>query len=365
MFLANIIGTTYSIFTYFAVGLLVLIGLLLIGITIYGAIKSVRFKKNGVLVYTEVKKVKEIKDDEGIVTGYDVTFAFEYNGHQEETISCSKRFKVGSKHDALFLPNDKLVRLSVKQEGFYVAKGGNVAIISFALFLFFLAAYIILDFSTKILIYTVLIYFIALFLFIGIMNRQGGKNNEKGEIYNTPSEDEFSSVDKSLIRYKPKNTYVRKQESSFSLLSLIFIGLGGILVFGVTSSLLQLYNNRENYEVVIGEISKINYYSTDDSDDEYMIELVYTYEVNGEKYKLEYPTGKNKEYFSYEIGEKEEIYYSKNNPNDAFPKSTSKIIIVMLMVGLLFMYYGIYFVIHSKRKQKIYDIYIMLEDESV
>lgn len=370
--LTKIIG---FLFSNFSTIVLVLIGLGLIILAIYMKMKDLDFKKNGVPVKLKVKNVEEIfidgKNGGKIVNGYKTTFEFSYNGNtKEETLDTSKKFKVDSIIKGIYLAKGKRNVLSVQGEGFYLSKGGEIFLIYIGLLMLFVATHLLVGFSLRIVIYAVLIYFILFFglvYFFPILvkHTKPKKKNEIHEIYYSDIDNnDYSTVDENLIRYIPKVKKIEKTKVSFGLIfnTIIFVGLGGMAcVFGILFSY-QSLKIKFTYPSVIGEVSNTYTYKSGDSE---LIGVVYNYEVDGKDYKLDYKTGKGNLFFTYKVGSKVKLYYEKNNPNNATPKNELGTGAVVLVIGMLFIYVGIYGIVANRKQAKIYRDYVVMEGKKI
>ena len=144
--------------------------LFIIGFTIYMLIKNKKFKKNATIVKTKVKKVEKVMSPDNTRRCYKVTFEFEYKGElREETIFSSKRFKVDSVRDALYLEDKKKNILSVEGEGFYGDKGAGFFVITFCMFVLYLVFCAMFNVSKRLILESALLY--ILFLFGGLAIR--------------------------------------------------------------------------------------------------------------------------------------------------------------------------------------------------
>lgn len=351
-----------------------LIGLGMIVLAIYMQIKELKLKKKGVPVNL---KVKEIKERTNIVNGYQTTFEFEYNGDKrEETISTSKKFKVGSMKKGIYLANKNSNILSVDGEGFYMAKGGGILLSSFGMLILFLTSSMIFGFPAKIILYVVLIYFGILFgilfLYPIISSKKINSKSKKDEFnqiyYGNANSNEYSSVDQTLVRYIPKYKGKKGKSNKLSfgtiLLTLIFVFLGSNLtIIGIISTC-NAINIKINYPSTIGTIiNTYTYKVTDDAEESDLLGVKYTYQVDGQNYILDYKTGKGADFYSYKVGNKIKLYYEKNNPNNAVPKTELGVSVVPLAIGLLFIYFGTYNIINDRKKARLYKTYILAEEK--
>mgnify|MGYP004627912635 CR=1 FL=1 len=358
-----------------------LIGLAMIFFAIYMKIKDIKFKKNGIPVKLKVKEVKENKyldeNNHEIRNGYTVTFEFVLNGiKKEETVSTTKKFKVNSIKDGIYLEDSKSNNLSVEGEGFFVSKGATIFLISFGIIILFLVSYMIFDFSVKILLTVILTYFgllLGVIYFFPILFPQKKKSitTKKDMIektyYKNANNNEYSTVSNSLVRYVPKSQFKnanKKHNNKPSFANImflsIFIIIGGLLTcFGIVGT----YNTikvKLTCPTTIGKIEEIYKY-TQNSDDG-VIEstgIIYKYSIHEKEYKLDYKTGSSYEFNTHKVGDKEKIYYQKNNPENAIAKSALGKTIVPLVIGVLFIYIALYVYVDDKRKQKLYEMYIL------
>ena len=358
----------------------ILIPLLVIVLTIYSQIKVRKFKKNATIVKARVKEVKRIENSDKTLRGYDVTFEFEYNGElKDETIFSSKNFKVNSVKDGLYLEGKRSNSLSVEGEGFYVDKGSVFFGITFGIFVIYLVVCSILDVSEKIIIESVLLYLLILFSGLVIRylilnkNKIFNKNNKKSKndeidavFYDKAHYDEYSMVDSNLIRYIPE--YKKPKESKkmniFDVMfTFIFAGLGGIATIIGISGLMFMLKTIITYDSTIAKISDIYTYETATKDGKKeSIRAIYTYEVDGYEYTLDYETSGM--YFK-KVGDKEKLYYDKNEPSNSIPRFSLLLrVFVPLIIGLLFIYVGVQDVMKKNKKKRLYDAYVKLREEN-
>ena len=358
----------------------ILIPLLVIVLTIYSQIKVRKFKKNATIVKARVKEVKRIENSDKTLRGYDVTFEFEYNGElKDETIFSSKNFKVNSVKDGLYLEGKRSNSLSVEGEGFYVDKGSVFFGITFGIFVIYLVVCSILDVSEKIIIESVLLYLLILFSGLVIRylilnkNKIFNKNNKKSKndeidavFYDKAHYDEYSMVDSNLIRYIPE--YKKPKESKkmniFDVMfTFIFAGLGGIATIIGISGLMFMLKTIITYDSTIAKISDIYTYETATKDGKKeSIRAIYTYEVDGYEYTLDYETSGM--YFK-KVGDKEKLYYDKNEPSNSIPRFSLLLrVFVPLIIGLLFIYVGVQDVMKKNKKKRLYDAYVKLREET-
>ena len=358
----------------------IVIPLLVIVLTIYSQIKVRKFKKNATIVKARVKEVKRIENSDKTLRGYDVTFEFEYNGElKNETIFSSKNFKVNSVKDGLYLEGKRSNSLSVEGEGFYVDKGSAFFGITFGIFVIYLVVCSILDVSEKIIIESVLLYLLILFSGLVIRylilnkNKIFNKNNKKSKndeidavFYDKAHYDEYSMVDSNLIRYIPE--YKKPKESKkmniFDVMfTFIFAGLGGIATIIGISGLMFMLKTIITYDSTIAKISDIYTYETATKDGKKeSIRAIYTYEVDGYEYTLDYETSGM--YFK-KVGDKEKLYYDKNEPSNSIPRFSLLLrVFVPLIIGLLFIYVGVQDVMKKNKKKRLYDAYVKLREEN-
>lgn len=358
----------------------ILIPLLVIVLTIYSQIKVRKFKKNATIVKARVKEVKRIENSDKTLRGYDVTFEFEYNGElKDETIFSSKNFKVNSVKDGLYLEGKRSNSLSVEGEGFYVDKGSAFFGITFGIFVIYLVVCSILDVSEKIIIESVLLYLLILFSGLVIRylilnkNKIFNKNNKKSKndeidtvFYDKAHYDEYSTVDSNLIRYIPE--YKKPKESKkmniFDIMfTFIFVGLGGIATIIGISGFVFMLKTIITYDSTIAKISDIYTYETATKDGKKeSIRAIYTYEVDGYEYTLDYETSGM--YFK-KVGDKEKLYYDKNEPSNSIPRFSLLLrLFVPLIIGLLFIYVGVQDVMKKNKKKRLYDAYVKLREEN-
>lgn len=164
-----------------------LVGLGIVVLGVYLIIKDRSFKKNGVPVKLKVKEVKSIADTDLAVNrisseGYLTTFEFDYNGTTiEKSLTTSKKFKVGSNKNGIYLPKGKANVLKVAGEGFQLVKGGGLFLISFGLLVMFLVASKVFQFPAIVILAVVLIYFAPFFLYplLSSVKEKKNKKNDK------------------------------------------------------------------------------------------------------------------------------------------------------------------------------------------
>lgn len=371
----NIFGIFDSVSDF--IGILILIPIILavliiLVLIIHTQIKVRIFKKKATIVKTKVKKVEEVMNSDNTRRGYDVTFEFEYNGKlKEETIFSSKKFKVNSTREGLYLEGKKKNLLSVEGEGFYVDKGAGFFGITFAVYIIFLIVGTLLNVSTRIIIGSTLLY--LLFLFGGltirhlILNKNKKETNKKDAIfYNKANYDEYSNVDSNLIRYIPeyKKPRKRKNNKESLLFQCIFIGVGGIsTVIGVVN-LINVLKIVIFYDNTIAEISKIYTYKITSDSETTSIGVIYTYKVDSHEYTLDYKTGTSESMYFKKVGDKEKIYYDAEEPSNSIPKQSVPTAILPMIIGLLFLYVGIQNFMEENKKKRLYNMYVKLSEEN-
>lgn len=354
--------------------------LFIIGFTIYMLIKNKKFKKNATIVKTKVKEVEKVMNPDNTCRGYKVTFEFEYNGElREETIFSSKRFKIDSVRDALYLEDKKKNILSVEGEGFYGDKGAGFFVITFCMFVLYLVFCAMFNVSKRLILESALLY--ILFLFGGLAirylilnkdkifnsNKKKQKTDDKDKVFhNKAGYDEYSTVNSNLVRYIPEYKEPKKRKRKRDILDIIFncvfIGLGTMVITMVAIPGLMLSLKI----VVIGDsttarISNI-YEKTKINEKEEELHVVYSYEVDGHEYTLDYVPAVSKDMYFKKVGSKEKLYYEKGNPSNSIPVSLLLLGIIPLIIGLLFIYVGVHEFIEEKKKQRLYDAYIRFSE---
>lgn len=342
---------------------------------IYTQIKVRIFKKNAVVVKVKVKDSKRKESYDKTLRGYDVTFEFELNGKlKEETIFSSKNFKINSIIEGLYLEGKKKNLLSVEGQGFYVDKGAGFFGITFAVFVLFLIVCAMFNVSWQIIIYSSLFYLLLLFcgIFIrGYLLNKKNKidiDNKKDAIYYAKSNyDEYSSVDSNLVRYIPeyKKTKKGKNDKGSLLFRCIFIGLGGMSTLIGIFMLINVLKIVIIYDNTFAEISDIyTYKTTVDGETVEHVGVIYTYEVDGNEYTVNYKTGTSKDVYFKKVGDKEKIYYDKDDPSNFIPKKSIPVALLPVIIGPLFLYIGLQNVIEENKKKRLYDMYVKLSEES-
>lgn len=118
--------------------------------------------------------------------------------------------------------------------------------------------------------------------------------------------------------------------------------------------------------IVIGDsttarISNI-YEKTKINEKEEEFHVVYSYEVDGHEYTLDYVPAVSKDMYFKKVGSKEKLYYEKGNPSNSVPVSLLLLGIIPLIIGLLFIYVGVHEFIEEKKKQRLYDAYIRFSE---
>lgn len=99
------------------------VGILFLVVGIYIAYKRISFKKAGVKTIFKVKDVliEETYDEETGQTTQKLQTIFEFfhNGElKEEIISTKKEYNIGDEMEGLYLPDAKIDKISMKNEGF-------------------------------------------------------------------------------------------------------------------------------------------------------------------------------------------------------------------------------------------------------
>lgn len=354
--------------------------LFIIGFTIYMLIKNKKFKKNATIVKTKVKEVEKVMSPDNTRRGYKVTFEFEYNGElREETIFSSKRFKVDSVRDALYLEGKKKNILSVEGEGFYGDKGAGFFGITFCMFVLYLVFCAMFNVSKRLILESALLYFLLFFSGLAIRylilnkdkifnrNKKKQETDEKDKVFhNKAGYDEYSTVNSNLVRYIPKYKEPKKRKKKRDILDIIFncvfIGLGTMAITMVAIPGLMVSLKI----IAIGDsttarISNI-YEKTKINEKEEELHVVYSYKVDGHEYTLDYVPAVSKDIYFKKVGSKEKLYYEKNNPSNSVPISLLLLGFIPLIIGLLFIYVGVHEFIEEKKKQRLYDAYIRFSE---
>jgi hypothetical protein len=209
-----------------------------------------------------------------------------------------------------------------------------------------------------------LIGVISLFMIFSGKSKGTKSKNKKEQIYYSDANDnDYSTVNSSLCRYIPKPQEYKKgfNPTIILVLFLICMGLAGC-VLGVKSTAEDI-EKRMTYGNVEGKVIDIrekNVKSTE-GDDEIDLYVTYTYKVDGVDYNLEYYGGQKNSFNKYEIGDTTKIYYDKNNPGEAVTKSDLNSF-VLLGVGILFVFIGIFIFVEDRKRKKIYMAYVSLEE---
>ena len=198
-------------------------------------------------------------------------------------------------------------------------------------------------------------------------NNKKSKNDEIDAVfYDKAHYDEYSMVDSNLIRYIPE--YKKPKESKkmniFDVMfTFIFAGLGGIATIIGISGLMFMLKTIITYDSTIAKISDIYTYETATKDGKKeSIRAIYTYEVDGYEYTLDYETSGM--YFK-KVGDKEKLYYDKNEPSNSIPRFSLLLrVFVPLIIGLLFIYVGVQDVMKKNKKKRLYDAYVKLREEN-
>lgn len=373
----SLINGINTILSSIIILIFILIALAIIVFAIYIKIKDINFRKNAIPVKLKVKEVKENKDlddnNNEIKNGYITTFEFTlYGNKKEETLTTTKKFKVGAIKNGLYLKNDKSNTLSVEGEGFYVAKGATALLISIGMIILFLMSYIIFKFPVRTLLNVIVTYCILLLgtlYFFPILFSQNKQDKIKKIYYDNANDDEYSTVNKSLVRYIPTTQFRTKNKKSnnkppvgniiflaiFTILGVILSIVGAISTYGAIKVKLT-------YSTTIGKIEEIYKYTKESNNE--TIELtgiIYKYTINGKEYMIDEKTGSSYELNSSKIGDKEKIYYKKENPDDAVSKDSLKTTVVPLIIGLMFTYVGLHSYIADRKKEKLYKKYVLKE----
>ena len=149
------------------VTILLSIGLILIIVGIYLNKIYKNFKTKGVTVDFKVKESeKEDKLDKNnnkVGEIYITTFEFVYKGKKyNETLNTSKEFEKNKIYSGTYLPNSKLNKISVENEGFNIPKNGAIFIILTGLYIIILAVLLILKVKLEIILIISTLLFVIL-----------------------------------------------------------------------------------------------------------------------------------------------------------------------------------------------------------
>lgn len=373
----NISNGISSITSLGMAAVLVLAGLAIIAFTTYIKIRHVKFKKNGVPVKIEVKEVKENvildENNQEIRNGFTTTFEFVLNGiKREKTMHTAKKFKVGLKKDGFY--DGKLDILSFEHEGFYLSKGASIFLISFGMMFLFAGISVIFVLPPQFVLLVFLIYF---GLVLGIVylyprlfnkNKKSKTNNNSNQInYENINNKEYTITDSSsLVRYVPKQKKYNKKVDFVDILQLIITLVVGCIA--VTFGVVGTYNTiktKLTYPYTIGEIEKIYKYTQKDNDGttSELTGIIYKYSVDGTEHRLDYKSGGSYSMNTDKIGDKEKLYYEKDNPNNAIPNSSLGVMVIPLVIGIVVIYIGIHVYIKDRRKIKLYETYGLKEEK--
>lgn len=349
-------------FIFFPLGLFfAAIGIIIIIFAIHIMFKNKKLKKHGIITTFKVKDVKKIdKTSKDYTKGFRYYTVFEYtynNVKKEDIIPTEKQFKSESEIEGLYLPlknNEHII--SVDGEGFHSSKGSEIIFISFGAFIIFAASQIIFNFPAIILGIVFISYLaILVIIFIIIPNLFSKRNKKyktkKEKIYYDVSEiEETSSVTKTLVRYIPKNNSVKHTKKISWFLVALPIVLGGIGVYLGIMPIIAKYT----YPTTTGEIVRIENYKHKENDS-VIPAYIYKYIVDNQYYELENRVTNNS---NYKIGDQGKIYYKKSDPHVAMLESNAKGTISSTVIGLLFIYIGIFIYRDQKLKVQLYKEYI-------
>lgn len=360
---------------------LILISFLCIIFSIYLKVKDIKFKKKGIPVKLRVKKVDKMYlktrnvNDKQIRNGYEVTFEFEYNGTKKDLVlNSSKRFKVGSVKNGIYLDGDDKNNLSVAGEGFWLAEGGELLLASFGLFMLSICIFASFNASMQIYIYAFLIYIMITFIIIYFPYNKSGKRIEENKIEQIYHEDaytdDYSNVDSTLVRYIPNEKIdksVKNYKKSFGVLffQLMFIGMGLIfIILGIYLGYHE-FDVTHNWKITTAKINDTYIYSVKGEDGIInKVGIIYEYEVDGKSYLFDYKTTKSEAAIeSYNVGDEILIHYDIDNPKDAVVNINSGSFIILFGIGFLFLFLGIYFIINDRNKKNFYNEYLLERDK--
>jgi len=350
----------YPEFSFLAFIALLFVGLGLIAFAIYGKIKDNKFRKKGIVVNAKVKEISPSEENSS-VPNYATTFEFEYEGTTlEKHLTISKNFKVGSQKEAIYFPSKDT--LSVEGEGFSMSTGAMLALFVLAIPCLVTAAWILLDFSFKIVLASIWVCFgLSIFLILRTKVKQKQKSIIKESYHANITPNKYSSTDATLVRYIPKQNAPTKSYVLFSILLILF---GSITTFTGIANTVRALNIKFSYPSTIAEITNVYSYQPQDSVDGLeQVGLEYHYVVDGKDYILDQKTKQSPDISFYEIGQKEKIYYAKNNPEQAILQSQLVIMVIPYVFGILFVYFGLRIYIVDKKQKRLYEIYRSTEEK--
>lgn len=355
----NLGNTTEIIFTF----IFFMLGLLLFILSVYFLYKDRKFKKKGVEVKFKVKDVKEDKNKEGIRTSYITTLEFEYNGETiEKTINTLKKFKIGSIKKGIFLDEKGNNNISVAGEGFYLAPGGAIILILISLVLMWTFIWRLFTLPTIAIVAPISVMFLYVFIYIAIYPKivkkaKKSKTTKNEKIYYNDEEDKYSSVSKSLIRYIPKtnkNTIKEEMNKSIIIFSIIFILLGTMAsIYGIKETI-RIMNVKQSWQEVTAIVKDVNEYITKDSEGNNITgkKVTYNYNIGEKEYHFEENIGVTPK--NYKKGEEVKAYYNPENSKEIVTKSSLISGVILLPLGITFIYIGVIESVKEKRKVRLY-----------
>ena len=346
--------------------LLVLIGGACIVFGVVIKVIDLNFKRKGVKVKLKVKDVEKNIDSENgkseFNNGYKTTFIFDYNGKEmEETLITEKRFKKDSILNGVFLPDGKRNRLSVAGEGFYLAQGGDLFLIIFGILVALIGLYVMFDISVKIVIYTVIIFAVLFFIIIRIIIKSNNNDIMKNQAYKSEVYDETFSVDATLIRYIPKVKRVKTSLPELIILVLITLGAGICFFLIGIKTLYSSISIKLTYPSTNGKISNVYDYITFESGEKIKNKgIVYDFHANGQTYSIDNKLGIS--LTRYKVGDSVKVYYDDENPENAILNSELYQRGTLVILGIMFIYVGVYIILNYRKKNAIYKKYTELEN---
>ncbi len=346
-------------------------GFILVLLSIYATFKNRELKKYGVPVKLKVKSVDENKSKDGIRIGYMTTFEFEYNGNiQEHTLLTTKKFKIGSTKKGIFLKKGKKNNLSVSGEGFYLAPGGSIVLLLFGLLFMWILFWDLLNLSLYAIILPVIGLTLYLIIYITVFpvlleKNKKSKNKKKvkfKEVYYSDTENEYTTVPSSLIRYIPK-IKVNKQKEKIGIVTiamiLMFFFLAIISICIGIKATIKIIDVKVNWNLTTATVKEIYTYKTKDTNGRDIEKkgIIYDYTINERIYELNKKNASS--FFNHKQGDKIKLYYNPNNPKEAEIRDGLFTNSFPLFLGVLFIYIGFVVTMNEKKKVRLYKAMII------